>query len=276
MATINFLYPENSEIKYHIDIFPDGHKHLVIDSELNRRESIKIITRLTTMDDLFILLQAKDIFDRHLIFVSHLKISYLISSRMDRVMSFNQACDLKIILEILKCNFVGTAIEIFELHNVKSDINLVKSDFTESLFMDELQSMYNITDKSKVYIFPDKGASERYAWVKLNSTTICASKERIDGKIKISLPEFDINDDQELIVMDDLCDGGGTFFAIHAALPKKYQDRVHLIVGHVIQYDAIVNLAKLYKSVTITNSFKNWDKYKFPENVTVLQLYTNE
>jgi len=276
MATINFLYPENSEIKYHIDNFPDGHKHLVIDSELNKRESIKIVTRLTTMDDLFILLQAKDIFDRHLIFIPHLKISYLISSRMDRVMDFNQACDLKVILEILKCNFVGTAIEIFELHNIKSDINLTKSDFTESLFMDELQSVYNMIDKSKVYIFPDKGASERYAWIKLNNTTICASKERIDGKIKISLPEFDINDDQELIVMDDLCDGGGTFFAIHAILPKKYQDRVHLIVGHVIQYDAIVNLAKLYKSVTITNSFKNWDKYKFPENVTVLQLYTNE
>ena len=276
MATINFLYPENSEIKYHIDIFPDGHTHLVIDSELNRRESIKIITRLTTMDDLFILLQAKDIFDRHLIFVSHLKISYLISSRMDRVMDFNQACDLKIILEILKRNFVGTTIEIFELHNIKSDINLTKSDFIESLFMDELKSIYNLSDTSKVYIFPDKGASERYAWIKLKNTTICASKERIDGKIKISLPEFDINDDQELIVMDDLCDGGGTFFAIYAALPKKYQDRVHLIVSHVIQYDAIVNLAKLYKSVTITNSFKNWDKYKFPENVTVLQLYTNE
>lgn len=49
---INFIYPEKSDIKYHIDTYPDSQTHLVLDEEMNRRERLDIYTRLSNLNDL--------------------------------------------------------------------------------------------------------------------------------------------------------------------------------------------------------------------------------
>ena len=67
--------------------------------------------------------------------------------------------------------------------------------------------------------------------------------------------------------------GGGTFFTIHKALQDMGVTDVHLRVTHVIQKEPLVKLSKLYKTITITNSYKDWDKEELPNNIKVIKVY---
>ena len=79
MQTLNLTHVEKSDIKYHIDTFPDGEKSLVIDSNIDHKtDCVNLITRLSSMNEIFVMLQATDILNRHGV-VFDLYISYLMS-----------------------------------------------------------------------------------------------------------------------------------------------------------------------------------------------------
>lgn len=101
MQIINFLYPEKSEIKYRIDTYPDSQSHLVLESEMDRRKSLLIYTRLSNLNDIWILMQLVDICHRQGIQISCLQIAYLFAARTDRLFSFNEALDLELVKKCL-------------------------------------------------------------------------------------------------------------------------------------------------------------------------------
>lgn len=82
-----------------------------------------------------------------------------------------------------------------------------------------------------------------------------------------------IKPNTSILVFDDLCDGGGTFFAIYKALQDMRVTDVHLRVTHAIQKEPLVKLSELYKTITITNSYKDWDKEELPNNIIVKKVY---
>ena len=76
---------------------------------------------------------------------------------------------------------------------------------------------------------------------------------------------------QPLVVLDDLCDGGGTFVGIAELLNEKCPNRPKSIfVTHAVNYKGIENMSKHYDNVYITNSYKDWDN--LPENVTIIDV----
>lgn len=76
-----------------------------------------------------------------------------------------------------------------------------------------------------------------------------------------------------ILVIDDLCDGRGTFVAFATELEKRYpQHSREIWVTHAIQKSGIELLAAKYDKVYITNSYKNWDKEKLSKNVTVYDI----
>ena len=266
---INFIYPEKSDIKFHIDRYPDSHVHLVLDSELDLRNgAIDVYTRISCMDDMFILLQLSDICNRHGVCIKNVYISYLLGARADRLFGMNQALDLKIVFNLLES--VGAyQFHILELHNGNSVMHLRSSVFvvTKTIMLIQAERSLNCP----VLLFPDEGAKKRYV---INTFAYSASKVRqSDGTIKVQLPDIMVGQDGQIAVIDDLCDGGGTFFALHKELPDNLKDRVHLFVTHAIQQEPICKLAQLYKTVTITNSYKDWENYIFPDNVKVIKVW---
>ena len=40
-----------------------------------------------------------------------------------------------------------------------------------------------------------------------------------------------------------------------------------------IQKEPLVKLSELYKTITITNSYKDWDKEELPNNIKVIKVY---
>lgn len=72
----------------------DGEPQFFLTEELNRKESIDVICRISNTEDLFLLVQVGDILDRQEV-EWDLHITYLMS--MDRVMSFNRPFSLKVV-----------------------------------------------------------------------------------------------------------------------------------------------------------------------------------
>ena len=268
MQQLNLVHLKDSDIKYSISRFPDGEVQISLE-EFSHKEQVLVKCRVTNAEDLFILMQVLDILDRHEVLYK-LNIYYLMSMRMDRVMDFNRPFTLKIVLNILKnCN--AETIEILEPH---SDV------YYDPRFGVKFMPLYVEKNPSNnswgefQLIFPDAGAKKRNEF-RYDNTTITCSKVRdlTTGKIleiKVNNPEN--IQDKPLLILDDLCDGGGTFCGIAKAfnalgIPKE---RLNIAVTHMVNPKGIENLSNNFNKVWFTNSYKDWDN--LPKNVTMIKV----
>ena len=82
MQVIDFINKRGCEVIS----FPDGEKHLKI-NQLDRKDNVKIICRITNSDELFLLMQLSDILNRQCVVIEEIVISYLMTMRCDRLFS---------------------------------------------------------------------------------------------------------------------------------------------------------------------------------------------
>lgn len=262
---INFIYPEESEVKYHIDTYPDSQTHLVLEGEINRREKLDVYTRLSNLNDLWILMQLSDICQRQGIIIDTIYVSYLFAARTDRLFSFNEALDLELVKKCLVATNADS-IAILEIHSSRICHSEVKPDIYSSTFE------HNIPKNAQV-VFPDEGAWLRYSYYIFDNPVITATKKRVSkDKIEITL-NTSLLPNRPVYVVDDLCDGGGTFKALYNVLKENGAKEVHLTVCHAIQKKALIELSQLYKTITISNSYKDWDKEELPSNIKIIKVY---
>lgn len=267
MQILNLVSPESSDIKYSMSRFPDGEIQISL-GEFSRKDFIAVECRITNAEELFIACQVCDILDRHEVYYV-LNIYYLMSMRMDRVMDFNRPFTLKIVMDILRQYNVSST-RVLEPHSeVYSRLNPhAKQLFIGTRGLDDLEN-YQL-------VYPDKGAFDRYSFrYNMNLPVIQCSKERdLDtGKIlsiKIDNPQ-DIKD-KPLLIIDDLCDGGGTFCGIAKAFKKigVSKARLNISVTHMVNPKGIENLSKNFNHVWFTNSYKDWEN--LPDNVTMTKV----
>jgi nicotinamide phosphoribosyltransferase len=126
-------------------------------------------------------------------------------------------------------------------------------------------------------VYPDKGALQRYGGDP-NSDVICSKvRDPKTGQLsgfKIENPEvIEKNVNLPFVVIDDLCDGGGTFKGIAQLLGFHYPDRERTIyVTHMVNPKGITTLSENYKEVYFTNSYKDWNNEILPNNVKVIEI----
>ena len=75
----------------------------------------------------------------------------------------------------------------------------------------------------------------------------------------------------DIIVVDDLCDGGGTFIGIASKLRELKPRKLTLAITHAVQKGGIERVASVYDEVVITNSYKDWTN--LPKNVRIIELF---
>ena len=109
-------------------------------------------------------------------------------------------------------------------------------------------------------LFPDKGAADRYyvpAATPNNSIFRAYCKKKRDpesGKfIGFEVPES-LPQRAPVLIVDDICDGGGTFLGIADAIAHMGLD-LHLYVTHGIFSKGTDELLKRFKLIYCTNSF---------------------
>lgn len=272
MQILNLINKEKSDIDYSISRFPDGEVQITL-GEFSRKNQVMIMCRITTSEELFILMQVCDILRRHSIgFV--ISIYYLMSMRMDRVMSFDRPFSLSVVCDVLD-RLGAMCICIYSPHS-----NVYKRLF-KNTDIEEIPSMFSIDFTKYQVVFPDAGAEVRYRNIPI-SNYVYGTKSRslTTGKIiSIGVRNPDSIDGRPLLIRDDLCDGGGTFLGLAKAIREIKSDvDLNIMVDHMVNPKGIENLSKNFNHVWFTNSYKDWKKdwegqpTPFPENVTQIDV----
>lgn len=269
MQTLNLTNLEKSNIKYTISHFPDGEVQISLEEPFNK-DDIHVICRITSAEELFILMQVADILNRNVNYWD-LAIYYLMGT--DRVMSTNRPFTLNIIAKILD-NLQAAHIWIFEPH---SEVTLESFDFTSVSRVHPWK--WGLEQKERIdecqLVLPDAGAAKRYFDNDVPNDVLIGKKVRDvnTGKIqsiRIENPEA-LDKNLPLLVLDDLCDGGGTFVGLAIAIKEINPDAViNIVVSHMVNPKGIENLSKNYNHVWFTNSYKTWED--LPDNVTQIKV----
>ena len=267
MQIINLINKDKGDIVYDIINFSDGEKHIKFITEINRKDSVKVICRITSMDELFILMQVGDILNRMEVEWA-LVITYLMGMRMDRVMSFNEAFSLKIVAKTIN-DMHPDAVFVVEPH---SDRTLKLINNSTPLMNRFAEAAMTDPEHNYMIVFPDAGAKLRYGEALENKMPMMTCHKKRDpatGKLSgfgIDNPEV-LNEYPEcnaFFVIDDLCDGGGTFCGIADQL-KELRPDFHrtLAITHAVAARGIYKVMDYYNDLFITNSYADWGNDQF-------------
>lgn len=269
MNLINLINREASGVPYTLTTFPDGEPHIVL-GEINRKYPAHVVCRIANPNDLFVLLQVGNILNRQGVPLS-LTIRYLMSARMDRVMSFSEAFSLEIVANAIN-----------SIHPTKVTLCEAHSERAVALINNSQNMLLNPWVKeSKVLCFPDEGALERYSNIfRRNPKIICTkTRDPQTGELKgfaiqRESGDYAFKETENILVVDDLCDRGGTFMGIAKLLRKVYpQASLDIQVVHMVNPEGIRNLSKTYDHVTFTDSYKDWSReVEIPANCTMAPL----
>lgn len=140
-----------------------------------------------------------------------------------------------------------------ELHAASNVLTLVKPyELFDQVHMRAILNGYD------AIIAPDKGAVGRATAVAdlANLPVITATKTRDEATGRLSNFQIKgLKDDGTYLIVDDICDGGGTFLGLAEASGLEY-GRLDLYVSHgVFSKEALSNLSKVFDYVYTTNSY---------------------
>lgn len=244
---------------YKVIQFPDGESHLTLE-DIDRKNSVSITCRIRNGEELFRMTQLSDVLKRQEITVERMYITYLMGARMDRVVSFNEPYTLKIVADVIN-SFNARDVQILESHSFKS-LHLIKNSH---------DWCFRHNTKDYTICFPDAGAKERYSYHR--DGIVCSKiRDTSTGNLtgfKVENPQYFKGGN--IVVMDDLCDGGGTFVGLAPKLRELKPAKLTLSVVHAIQLSGIKRVASVYDEVFITDSYRDWQNETLPENVKVIR-----
>lgn len=273
MIKINLTKEHKSELKYKIYPFPDSQKQVKIDlldpsNYLHliaiKNEGVTIISRISSWDDLQVIccavaslknLEAKKI---------ELHIKYMLGARSDRKFEEGTNNYLKEVICPIINQLELDKVVVLKPH---SDVleaclnNFDKIDISETLVSKILlDNDFNLSD-TKI-ISPDAGT---FKWVNsigsnLGIEIIQCYKERELSTGKIISTKF-IGDvkDKNCIIVDDLCDNGGSFIGIAKYLKEQGAKSIYLAITHSILSKGFGELQQYFDAIYTTNSYKDFE-----------------
>jgi ribose-phosphate pyrophosphokinase len=193
-------------------------------------------------------------------------------ARQDRVCVNGESFSLEVFANILNSlNFSN--VTTFEPH---SQVCFDKIERLRKIDLDKRVKNYIPWEDNFMLVSPDKGAIARVN--KLNETLggakiAVANKVRdlTNGNIIGMELEGDVNG-KNVLVFDDLVDGGRTFIELHKLLKDKGAAQTMLFVVHGIFSKGIECITNLYDFVVTTNTYQDFD-FDRPNNFRVFTIY---
>jgi len=294
MKILNLAYPDKSILQYKITKFPDGQQQVDILGEYNRNElraltnpmihfrdysesepTVKVIikSRLNNFKDLELICCAVASLRNIGVKEIHLNCPYFEGSRSDRQFEKGSNNYLKqVICPIINSlNFESVTVldpysDVLEacLNHYKkiSNIDLVKFALDE--IYEPMPSVRNF-----VLISPDAGANKKIYKIadaiNYKGEVITCSKDRdTNGKLsRVVVPMKPDYTTKDLIIIDDLIDGGQTFINIVKEIDgyqKNYKSiygEKYLIITHGIFSKGFSELSQYFNGIYCTNSYQD-------------------
>lgn len=235
--------------------FPDGQPHINISTEnwLCKEENFRVVAPIRNPKELLELLEISNAIDNTFGKKKELIIPYLMGARSDRVMQPGDSVDLKVVADMINyCNF--DKVNLFDVHSEVATL-LIKNSKNHN--NSRLVEKYD--KPNSVLICPDTGAAKKIdkylEWNKnLTEVVYCIKSRDLDnGRITLKVLESEKCKGRNCVIIDDLCDGGGTFIAIAQQIAPE---SLTLIVSHGIFSKGIRDLERKFNEIIVSDSYQ--------------------
>jgi len=268
--------PFETSIQFEQFTFSGGEPHIQIKDTITANDEITITTRIREFNNVGLILLAADALRRMGAKKLHLFVPYFPASRQDRVMTAGEALSVKVYADVF--NSVGfDSITILDPHSEVTSALLENVRIIDNhKFV--AQCLEGMTDYA--LISPDGGALKkiyRLAQYLDNHTIIECSKHRDvkTGNLSGFAAYTDDLQGKTCVIVDDICDGGGTFLGLADELKHKNAGDIYLIVTHGIFSNGFDKLNEKLKKIYSTNSFstiKNKALIQIPITLTMINF----
>lgn len=263
--------------------FPGGERHIKIANALYIY-SVHITSIIHNSDDIIDLLLGVDAVRRELDNPKiTLEIPYLPYARQDRVCSGGDPFSLKVICDLIN-SLNAHAVYIFDPHSKITEvlINNCRPVYPPVLFRDD-RYLYSLGEMIKhnslSILYPDQGAQKKITELCMSiygndyrNYLLGASKFRDANTGEITATEvYGEVENKDIIIIDDICDGGRTFIELAKVLKYKRCGKLYLCVTHGIFSKGLDELNKYFEHIycyhQINSYIKNNDKFTCIEEV---------
>ena len=212
--------------------FPDGHQHVKYDGPFGT-----VFASIKDMNEVFTACQLARIMEYRFGKRPDLICPWLFSLRCDRKFSDFECADRGIVLDLLDKEFDNITVNCPH----SKSVHYSSSDIAEiSLFSRAAQRI-----EADTIVLPDEGAANRFNIQSIKA--LCQSDSGQDVNIVICSKVRDVSTGQlsgfkiesgtvgkRCLIIDDICDGGGTFVGIQKILREAGAQQVYLSVYHGI------------------------------------------
>lgn len=219
-----------------VTIFPDNTSQVwKLDEALLKPGTLAMVEWEFSHEGEFMhLAQLKTLLDAHLV-KSYLVIPYLPYARQDKPVSNGTTFALTTFATLLN-SLKFNGVNLVDPHSASAELLINNSSdiFMGSTKSNMLRGL--VHGGNKVICFPDKGAAIRYSPYAISSIVGEKTRDQSTGEIigyKLNCDESRIKD-KDVLIVDDICDGGATFKILAKELLAKGAKSVSLYVTHGI------------------------------------------
>ena len=261
---------ENNLIEYKSFLFAGGEPHIKISNNFDASLPVTITHRINSFNDLGLICITVDALKRMGVKEINLFIPYFPAARQDRVMIPGEPLSVKVYADIINAMALAS-VTVFDPHSEVTPA-LLNNCVTVSNHEFIKQVIAKIGTEVKL-ISPDGGALKKIYKVSEflgGAEVVECSKSRDVKTGKLSGFKVYAEDlaGADCLIVDDICDGGGTFIGLAEALKAKNAGKLYLAISHGIFSKGFDELGKYFEQIFTTDSIKEVDH----EGVTQIKL----
>jgi ribose-phosphate pyrophosphokinase len=249
-------------VRFDSSVFPGGEPHIRILEEIVSDDEVLVTHRINSFNDLGLLLIAIDALRRMRIKAVRAVIPYFPAARQDRVMTRGEALTSKVYAELI--NDLGLdEVVIFDPH---SEVVPALLDHCTVLqnhgFIAQVRKRL---PTPPLLVSPDAGALKKIHGLAktLGDMRVLECGKNRDvctGALSgFTVPNVDLGG-QPCLIVDDICDGGGTFLGLADALRLQNSGPLYLAVSHGIFSKGTTALLQKFDRLFTTDSIRSTEE----------------
>jgi len=267
------------EIRYETFNFNGGEPHVKLNEdglyyiseyELSIGSYFNIELNIKSSDDLINLLLVTDVLKRFLVkkelkFNINAIIKYFPAARQDRQTHYNEPFSLKVYTDIINAQNYNK-VTIWDAHSdvttalLNNCVNIKQVELVSNIFNRDLVDVENL-----VLCSPDAGANKKIFEIskKYNIPVIRSDKIRDTktGNITETVVYSEHLGNKDILIVDDILDGGGTFIPLAKKLEDLTEGNIYLYVTHGIFAKGLYPFEGLIDKIFCPNILlDNWEE----------------
>lgn len=237
--------------------FYGGEPHIKIESGFDVTQTVTVTQRINDFNALGYICIAVDALRRMGVSRINLFVPYFPGARQDRVMVAGEPLTVKVYADIIN-SLQLNKVTVYDPHSEVTPALLNHCEVISN--HDFIAEVVNRIGYNVVLISPDGGALKKIYKVSeyLGGVPVTECSKSRDVKTG-KLSGFKVYEDDlkgaDCLIVDDICDGGGTFIGLAESLKAKNAGSLYLAISHGIFSKGLDVFDDYFTKIFTTNSF---------------------